>query len=364
MQSQLLFSEFELGDLRLKNRLVMAPLTRSRATDNLPNALMVEYYSQRAEAGLIITEGTAPSPNALGYPRIPGVFSAAQVEGWRQVTDAVHAQGGKIFLQLMHTGRVGHALNMPTGAEIVAPTAEAAPGEMYTDAEGPQSHPAPRLMQAADIAQAKQEFVTAAQNAIAAGFDGVEIHGANGYLGEQFLNPLTNQLTEGYGGSTENRARFLLEVAQEISAAIGTSRTGIRLSPYGVFNGTGAFDDLDRTYRYLATELGKVGIAYIHLVDHAPMGAPEVPRAIKELIRDAFGGTIIISGGYDDERAEADLQAGLGHLVAFGRPFLANPDLVTRFREGAPLNDPDPDTFYTPGPKGYTDYPRLEKSPA
>jgi len=355
-----LFSPFDLGDLTLKNRVVMAPMTRSRAIGNIPNALMAEYYGQRAEAGLLITEGTAPSPNGLGYARIPALFSEAQVEGWKQVTEAVHANGGAIFAQLMHTGRVSHPDNMPDGAEVVAPSAAPLEGEqMWTDADGMQDYPTPKAMTQADIDAAIQEFVDAAQNAIAAGFNGVELHGANGYLIDQFINFASNSRTDDYGGAVPGRSRFALEVAQAVADAIGAQRVGIRLSPYGVFNGMSIFGSMDTTFRYLAQHLGQIGVAYIHLVDHAAMGAPEVPRSIKTSIRDAFGGPVIISGGYDAERAEQDLADGLGHLVAFGRPFLANPDLVERFRTGASLNAPDSDTFYTPGPDGYTDYPTL-----
>ncbi|MEM0996544.1 MAG: alkene reductase [Bacteroidota bacterium] len=352
-----LFSTYKLGSLELKNRVVMAPMTRNRALGNIPSDLMAKYYGQRATAGLLITEGTAPSANGLGYARIPGLYSAAQVEGWKLVTQAVHDKGGRIFAQLMHTGRVGHPLNMEEGAEIVAPSPLANPGEMYTDQEGMQPHPVPREMTKADIDQAIAEFVNAAKNAIAAGFDGVEIHAANGYLVEQFINPGTNQRQDEYGGGIENRIRFVVEVAQAISAEIGGERTGIRLSPYGVFNGTAIYDELDATYAKLAEELNNIGVVYIHIVNHEAMGAPAVPESVREAIRGAYSGTIILSGGYEKARAESDLEAGKGHLVAFGRPLLANPDLVHRMEHDLELNQPDFGTFYTPGPQGYTDYP-------
>lgn len=354
-----LFSPFRLGDIELRNRLVMSPMTRSRAIGNVPNDLMAEYYGQRAGAGLIITEGTAPSPNGLGYPRIPGLYSDAQVAGWKKVTDAVHARGGRIFAQLMHVGRIGHPLNLPEGAELVAPSAITAPGEMYTDAKGPQPHPEPRAMTKDDIRAAIEWFVRSSVNAIKAGFDGVELHGANGYLIDQFLNPTTNERTDEYGGSDEGRARFALEVAREVTDAVGKQRVGIRLSPHGAFNGMGTWDAIDDSFAYYAEQLGKLGLVYMHLVDHSSMGAPPVPAELKTRMRKAFGGTIILSGGYDAQRAEADLAAGKGELVAFGRPFLANPDLVTRIRKGAALNDPKMDLFYTPGAEGYTDYPTL-----
>ncbi len=355
-----LFSKFTLGNIELNNRIVMAPMTRSRAIDNIPNDLMVTYYAQRAEAGLLITEGVAPSATGLGYPRIPGLYSEAQVAGWKQVTDAVHAKGGKIFAQLMHTGRISHPANMEAGTEIVAPSAILASGEMYTDTAGPQAHPVPKAMTLADIQQAQAEFVKASENAIEAGFDGIEIHGANGYLVDQFINPASNQREDEYGGSSENRVRFAIEVAQQVAAAIGPERTGIRLSPYGAFNDMIPFDGLEDTYEYLAGELGKLNLAYIHIVDHSAMGAPEVTASVKAKIGKAFGGPIIASGGLDKAKAIAALESGVGELVAFGRPFLANPDLVKRYQNDLPLNDPDYSTFYTPGEKGYTDYPTAE----
>ncbi|OIQ76473.1 N-ethylmaleimide reductase [mine drainage metagenome] len=355
----LLFSETTLGPLKLQNRLVMAPLTRSRATGNVPNALMAEYYAQRASLGLIIAEGTSPSPNGLGYPRIPGVFSDAQVAGWKLVTDAVHAKGAKMFLQLMHCGRIAHPLNLPAGARVLAPSAVAAPGEMYTDAEGLKPHPVPQAMTEADIKAAIAEYATAAKNAVAAGFDGVELHAANGYLLEQFIRPNTNQRSDAYGGPIENRARFVLEVVDAAIAAIGKDKVGIRLSPYGVFNDMPVYDGMDADYTYLAQQLDARGVVYVHLVDHSPMGAPPVPDAIKAMFRKTFKRTLILSGGYDAARAESDLAAGKCDLIAVGRPILANPDLLARWKAGAALNAPDMDTFYTPGAKGYTDYPAL-----
>ncbi|MDE2128218.1 MAG: alkene reductase [Betaproteobacteria bacterium] len=355
----LLFSETTLGPLKLKNRLVMAPLTRSRATGNIPNALMAEYYAQRASLGLIIAEGTSPSPNGLGYPRIPGVFSDAQVAGWKLVTDAVHAKGAKMFLQLMHCGRIAHPLNLPAGGRVLAPSAVMAPGEMYTDAEGLKPHPVPQAMTEADIKTAIAEYAAAAKNAVAAGFDGVELHAANGYLLEQFIRPNTNQRADAYGGSIENRARFVLEVVDAAIAAIGKDKVGIRLSPYGVFNDMPVYAGMDADYTYLAQQLDARGVVYVHLVDHSPMGAPPVPDAIKAMFRKTFKRTLILSGGYDAARAESDLAAGKCDLIAVGRPILANPDLLARWKAGAALNAPDMDTFYTPGAKGYTDYPTL-----
>lgn len=359
----ILLESYQMGPFTLKNKIVMAPMTRCRSTaEHVPNSdLMAEYYSQRTGAGLLITEGTAPSPNGAGYARIPGIYNQTQIEGWKPVTQRVKDQNSIFFMQLMHTGRVGHPDNLPVGAEVLAPSAiELKETQMWTDqASQPEPMPIAREMTQEDIRITIEEFAKAAENAIAAGFDGVEIHGANGYLVEQFLNPHSNQRTDEYGGDYTKRSRFLLEVAQAVVNRIGSDLTGIRLSPGGAFNEVLPFEGMDEAYGYLAGELKKVGLLYIHLVDHSAMGAPEVPRSLKEAIRDEFGGNIIISGGYDFDRANKDLEDGLGHLVAFGRPLLANPDLVERFRQGAALNQPDFNTFYTPGPKGYTDYPTL-----
>lgn len=356
----MLFESFTARKLALRNRTVMSPMTRSRAVDaNVPNALMAQYYAQRASAGLIVTEGTSPSPNGLGYPRIPGLFNADQARGWKLVTDAVHAQGGKIVIQLMHTGRVTHVANLPAGAEVVGPSAATCPGEMYTDSQGMQPYSPPRPMNEADIAAAVKEYVASATLAIEAGFDGVELHGANGYLIEQFLNPLVNDRKDGYGGSVAGRNRFALEVVNAVSAAIGSERVGIRLSPYGVFNGTGAYPEIEEQYLALVQAFSALGLLYVHVLDHSAMGAPPVPAALKKGLRDAFDGPFVLAGGFDAASAEKALAADEADLIAFGRPFLANPDLVKRMQTGAAINAPDMSTFYTPGEKGYTDYPAL-----
>jgi len=354
--STTLFTPVTLGKLQLKNRVVMAPLTRSRATGNAPNELLEKYYAQRAGAGLIITEGTSPSPNGLGYARIPGIFSDAQVQGWKRVNDGVHAAGGKIFVQLMHTGRVSHPSNLPAGSKVLAPSAIAAPGEMWTDSNGMQPHPTPAEMSEADITLAIAEYANASKRAIEAGFDGVELHGANGYLIDQFFNTATNQRTDKWGGSVENRIRFAVEVAKATVAAIGADRVGMRISPYGAFNGTATDSKTDALYLRLVEELNNLGLVYIHVVDHSSMGAPEVSPELKGKIRANFKGKYILSGGYDAARANADLDAQRGDLVAFGRSFISNPDLVEKMKTGKALKAPDPTTFYTPGEKGYTDY--------
>ena len=356
-----LYANAVLGPLTLQNHLVMAPMTRSRAIDNLPNTLMQEYYAQRATAGLIITEGVSPSPNGLGYPRIPGIFTPAQTQGWKPITDAVHAGGAKMVVQLMHCGRVAHPLNLPPGARMLAPSAVAAAGEMYTDAEGMKPHPVPRAMTETDIQTTIEEFVQAAKNAVTAGFDGIELHAANGYLLEQFIRPNTNQRRDAYGGTIEGRARFILELADAVIDAVGKDKVGIRLSPFGVFNDMPLYEAMETDYAYLAQALNERELVYIHLVDHSAMGAPPVPDAIKATFRKLFKGTLILSGGYDAERSESHLTQGKCDLVAVGRPFIANPDLVERWKSGAAVNTPDMDTFYTPGPKGYTDYPARKR---
>jgi N-ethylmaleimide reductase len=356
-----LFQPLDLGPLSLPNRVVMAPMTRSRASaDHVPTPSMATYYALRANGGLLVTEGTAPTPNGCGYARIPGVWSDEQVEAWRAVTDAVHDAGGRIAVQLMHCGRVGHPLNLPEGARVLGPSANAAPGEMYTDQQGPQPHPEAEAMTEADIESAIAGIVDAARNAIAAGFDAVELHGANGYLIEQFLSPSVNTRADRWGGDADGRARFALEVARRTADAIGADRVGFRLSPLGAFNGVTAWDSAPADFTSLAAKLGELGLLYLHLVDHSAMGAPPVPESVKASMQAAFGGPVIRCGGYDRARGDADVEAGLADLVAFGRPYLANPDLVARLKADAPLNPPDFSTFYTPGDKGYLDYPTLE----
>ncbi|MCX6267515.1 MAG: alkene reductase [Bacteroidetes bacterium] len=352
-----LFSSYKLGSIELKNRVVMAPMTRCRAIENTPNELIARYYEQRASAGLIITEGTSPSPDGLGYARIPGIFSEAQVAGWKKTTDAVHKKGGKIFVQFMHTGRMSHQDNLPQGAEVIAPSAIAASGQMYTDSRGMQDLQMPRAMTADEIVSIKKEFMKSAINAITAGFDGVELHGANGYLLEQFLSPVSNVRTDEYGGSIENRCRFVLEVVEAVGQAIGMDKVAIRLSPYGVGGSMFPYPEINDTYTYLAAKLDQLGILYIHLVDHSAMGAPEVPMAIKQTIREKLHHTLILAGGYSKETAERDLQSGMADLIAFGRPFISNPDLVERMMNDWPINTNwDFNTFYAADEKGYTDY--------
>ena len=366
--ANLAFTPAKLGNLTLTNHLVMAPLTRSRALGNVPNELMAEYYRQRATAGLIITEGTSPSPDGLGYARIPGLFNQEQATNWQRITETVHHHGGHIFVQLMHAGRVFHPLNLPEGAEGVAPSAVAAAGQMWTDQQQMQDQPTPRALRTEELARVRDEFVHSAKLALEAGFDGIELHGANGYLLEQFLNPASNQRTDEYGGSVQNRARFLLEVTRAVAEAVGPERTGIRLSPWGVFNDMAAYPELDETYAYLAEELQKIGIVYLHLVNHESMGAPAVPAKTVDTIRTKFTNTLILSGGYNNVAQIDAALNGPADLVAIGRPFISNPDLVERLEKGLPLAESDQATYYAPGPNGfadgYTDYPTADGKPA
>ncbi|MEI6809541.1 MAG: alkene reductase [bacterium] len=355
--ADILFSSWKVGTIEVKNRVVMAPMTRSRSPGNSPGDIVSIYYSQRSDAGLIVTEGTAPSPNGLGYARIPGLFTPRHVQDWRKVTDAVHKAGSRIFVQLMHTGRVSHQLNMPPDSRILAPSPIAMSGKIWTDAQGEQSFSVPREMTEADVQSTIGEFVRSAGLAVEAGFDGVELHAANGYLINQFINTASNQRQDGWGGSIENRIRFAVEIASQTAEKIGKGRVGIRLSPYGVFNDMGIDPTMEDTFEKFAIELDKIGLAYIHLVDHSSMGAPEVRPSIKRKIRAAFHGTLILSGGYDKARAGTDLAAKNGDLIAFGRPFISNPGLVTKLKSGAALLAGDQSTFYTPGEKGYIDYP-------
>lgn len=351
----LLTSPAQIGTLSLKNHMVMAPLTRSRAGEgDAPTPTVVEYYRQRAGAGLIITEGSQVSAQGKGYMRTPGIFTTEQIEGWKQVTDAVHAEGGRIFLQLWHVGRLSHSLVQLNNELPVAPSAIKADGETYTPL-GLKPYELPRALTLDEIPDVIADFRQGAENAKRAGFDGVEIHGANGYLIDQFLRDGTNTRTDSYGGSVENRARFLKEVVESVIEVFGASRVGVRLSP--IFNYFSMSDsDPQATFNYAAKMLGRYGLAYVHVVE---LGAGAFD--FKDLKR-RFGGSYIANGGYDAERAEKALSSGDADLVSFGTAFLANPDLVERFQRGAALNEADPTTFYQGEERGYTDYPTLAES--
>lgn len=349
----ILLKPYDKNGFSLKNHLVMAPMTRSRAIDNIPNDLMAEYYGQRSGAGLIITEGTSPTPESLGYPRIPALFSNEQIIGWKKTTSAVHAGGSKIFVQLMHTGRIGHEDNLPKGLHLVSSAAVRAAGSIFTDTKGLQEHSQPVALTSEGVKEVINGHVLASANAIEAGFDGVELHGANGYLIEQFLNPNLNNRTDEYGGSVQARAKFVIDMVKETGARIGFDKIGIRFSPFSSMGDLKAYgeDEVIETYKYLAAELGKLRICYLH-IGLSPAVNDDFLREINE----NFGGTLIICNGLTPETAENAVHSGRTDLTAFGRSFLANPDLPQRIAEKAELNQPDMSALYTPGSRGYTDY--------
>ena len=366
-----LFDSVQAGDLQLANRIVMAPLTRNRAPDAIPTELMARYYAQRASAGLLISEATAISHQGQGYSDVPGLYGTEQLDGWKRVTEAVHDAHGKIVVQLWHVGRVSHNELQPDGGQPVAPSAITAKTRTVLIKNGeavftPTSEP--HALDAEELPGIVHTFQAAARNAVeSAGFDGVEIHGANGYLLDQFLKSGSNQRHDAYGGSIKNRARLLLEVTRAVADAVGGGRTGIRLSPVTTAND--AFDaDPQPLFDYVARQLAKLDLAFVHIIEGATGGQRDVPDrpfdyvALKAAYRSAGGqGAWMVNNGYDAAMAEQALQDGRADLVAFGRPFIANPDLVERLRTDAPLNTPDQATFYGGGAKGYTDYPALAK---
>lgn len=356
-----LFSPYTLGPLQLKNRIVMAPLTRSRAeAGNVPSRMAVTYYRQRASAGLIITEATQAAEGGQGYISTPGIHSREQVERWKEVTDAVHEEGGLIFVQLWHVGRISHPV-FRHGELPVAPSAIAPRGVQTYTADGFQDIPAPRALETAEIPGIVQEFRQAAINAQAAGFDGVEIHGANGYLLDQFLEDGTNQRTDEYGGSVENRARLLLEVLGAVAGVWGSDRVGVRLSPGGSFNDM-CDSHPQQTFAHAVQRLAGMNLAYLHLVEPAPaQGEHPTPDMTARYFRQFYPGTIIVAGGYTLEKGNQVLREGIADLVAFGQLFIANPDLVERLRRNGPFNPPDHGSFYGGSDKGYIDYPTLAR---
>jgi N-ethylmaleimide reductase len=355
-----LFEPVRLGSYRLANRIVMAPLTRSRAgEDGVPTPLMAEYYAQRASAGLIVAEGTNVSAQGRGYALTPGLFTGEQVQGWRPITFAVHAQGGRIFPQLWHVGRMSHPSLQPGGALPVAPSAIRPEATSFTSA-GFKPCVTPRALATSEIPAIVEQYRQAAHNALLAQFDGVEIHAANGYLLEQFLRDSTNKRTDAYGGSRENRARLLLEVAQAVVEECGGERVGIRLSPLNRGNGADLDSDPAGTYGYVVERLNAFGLAYIHVIEGATQGPREVPGGFDlQVLRRAFNGLYMANNGYDLDLALQARQRNLADLIAFGRLYIANPDLVERLRSSAPLNVPERETFFGGGARGYTDYPTL-----
>ena len=357
-QPPTLLSPVRLGPYTLRNRMAMAPMTRKRTPGegNVPNEMMATYYRQRASAGLIITEGSQVSLEGVGYPDTPGIHTGAQVEGWHRVTSAVHERGGRIFLQLWHVGRVSHPAIQPGGALPVAPSAIPLEGA-WRGPTGPQPWVAPHALELDEIPGVVQQFTEAARRALEAGFDGVEIHGANGYLIDQFLRDGTNRRTDIYGGSIENRARFLLEVTEAVIGVWGADRVGVRLSPLGDFNHM-SDSDPEATFGYAAEALGRLGLAYLHGAALVGSHDPSTrEHRMAALLKEKFGGTLLLNGGFDKASGDTVVASGLADLVAFGALFLANPDLPERFAEGAPLNPPDRGTFYGGGARGYIDYP-------
>lgn len=368
-----LFDPVRAGDLRLPNRIVMAPLTRNRAPEAIPTPLMAEYYAQRASAGLLITEATAISHQGQGYADVPGLYGTEQLDAWKKVTEAVHAKGGRIVTQLWHVGRVSHHDLQPNGGKPVAPSAITAKTKTYLIKDGvgsfvPTSEP--RALDASELPGIVQDFRHAARHALtSAGFDGVEVHGANGYLLDQFLKTGANQRKDDYGGSIENRARLLLEVMRAVAGEIGGGKVGLRLSPVTTANDI-VDDNPQPLFEYVVRELAALGLAYVHIIEGATGGPREVDgrpfdyAALKKAYRDAGGtGAWMVNNSYDKALAEDAVQSGRADLVAFGRLYIANPDLVERLRAGAELNVPDRATFYGGGAQGYTDYPALRSSP-
>jgi N-ethylmaleimide reductase len=360
--SSKLFTPVQIGAVNAKNRIFLAPLTRCRALPgHVPGEMNAEYYAQRASGGLLIAEATSVSPRGFGYPNTPGIFTMDQVEGWRKVTGAVHEAGGLIFLQLWHVGRVSHPVFQPGGALPVAPSAIRPAGQVFTGT-GMADYVTPRALELDEIGEIVGEYARGAELAILAGFDGVEIHNANGYLLDQFLRDGANQRTDEYGGSVENRARLTMEVTQAVVDVCGADRVGIRFSPSGVFNDMHDSDPM-RTFGYVLQQLSPYRLAYAHVTR---VTAQDIAHGARDGVgprelRPFYTGTVVANGGFTKDTAEQALQEGWADAIAFGVPFLANPDLPVRFLKGALLNQADPETFYTPGPKGYTDYPALSE---
>ncbi|NDW00606.1 alkene reductase [Salipiger sp. PrR002] len=358
--TEALFTPFTAGAIEMANRVVMAPLTRSRADNDTAEVgdLHVEYYRQRAGAGLIITEASQISPQGKGYIKTPGIYSEGQVAAWKKVTDAVHAEGGKIVIQLWHVGRISHTSIQPDGQAPVAPSAIPAGSKTFT-VDGPAETSTPRALETEELAGIVADYRHAARAAIEAGFDGVEVHGANGYLIDQFLKTGANKREDQYGGSIENRARFLFEVLDAVTDEIGADRTGLRLSPFSPANGIDD-DDPQPLFEYVVKKLNAYNLSYLHVVEGATGGPRELAEGESlEALHQLYEGVWMGNNGYDREMAIEAVKSGKADLVAFGRPFISNPDLVTRLQKNAPLNEGDQNTFYAGGEQGYTDYPTL-----
>ncbi|TMH02048.1 MAG: alkene reductase [Betaproteobacteria bacterium] len=359
-----LFDPTRIGDIALANRIVMAPLTRNRAAaGQVPSPLAADYYAQRASAGLIISEASQVCPEGQGYLDTPGIHSPEQIAGWRRVTDAVHARGGRIVIQLWHVGRISHVSLQPGGAAPVSSTARIANGKTFTkDGFVPVS--APRALRRDEIPGIVAAYGRAARNAIDAGFDGVEVHGANGYLIDQFLRDSINDRSDDYGGSIGNRTRLLREVMHAVTAEIGGSRTGLRLSPVTPSNDAGQDSDAQALFNHAVEQLAPLGLAFLHVVEGQTGGARDVAHFDYAALRTRFTGAWMVNNGYSRQMAMDVVASGVAELVAFGRPFIGNPDLVRRLREDAPWNALDSQTLYGGGAEGYTDYPTLDAQPA
>ncbi|WP_130857966.1 alkene reductase [Olivibacter jilunii] len=359
----MLFETFKIKNIELSNRMVMAPMTRTRSKNGIMTEMNAQYYQQRASVGLIITEGTSISDNSMGYLYVPGIYNAAQTESWKLVTDAVHLKGGKIFTQLWHVGRVSHISNQPNHFQPLAPSAILAKDStawgIEDGVEGRVQVSMPRALVKAEIPEIIQDYVKAAKNAMLAGFDGIEIHGANGYLIDQFLNPDTNIRNDEYGGSIENRTRIMLEVIGAISAEIGADKVGIRVSPYGTQHDMSLFSEIEQTYEYLAHEFSKRDMAYVHLHDQGLLYNDHFDFI--EKFRKWYSGNIIFAGFLTKEKAEGLFTKGLIDLAAFGRPLISNPDLVERLKHDYPLHPGNRETYYGYSIEGYVDYPRYEE---
>lgn len=363
-----LFEPYHLGLSKLGNRIVMAPMTRARAPDEIPNEQTALYYRQRANAGLIVTEGSQISREGQGHIFTPGIYTPEMVAGWRAVTDAVHAEGGTIFIQLWHVGRSSHVSIQESGQPPVSSMARLASNQRTYAWDGSNQpgyvlQSQPRALKAEEIPRVTRDFVTAAANARAAGFDGVEIHGSNGYLFEQFINGELNTRDDRYGGSIENRLRFVLETVDAVAARIGRECTGIRLSPFGRFNDMHGYDNEEETWLTLAGELSTRRIAYVHLCDQASLGVQAIPEGFLPKFRQVYQGTLIVAGDYTRDRAQRTLDERGADLIAFGRPFIGNPDLVARLANGWPLAVADRASYYGGGAEGYTDFPAYQPSP-
>jgi N-ethylmaleimide reductase len=364
MSQSKLFEPYQLGPITLANRIVMAPLTRNRAVpeDLVPSPLAAEYYGQRASAGLLITEASQVSQQGQGYQDTPGIYSQAQVEGWRKITDEVHKRGGKIFIQLWHVGRISHVDLQPNHGAPVAPSAIRANTKTFVGGKFADVSE-PRALELTEIPGIIADFRKAAANAIAAAFDGVEIHGANGYLLDQFARDSSNKRTDDYGGSIQNRARLMLEVAAAVAKEIGPERTGIRISPVTPANDV-SDSNPQALFDYIVDELNKLKLVYIHVIEGATGGPRDIAPFDYASLRKRFSGSYIGNNAYDRALADKQLDANAADLIAFGKPFISNPDLVERLKRNAPLNEPDKSTFYGGGAKGYTDYPTLEPAQA